>query len=135
MHSTGVLLRGVLECQKVYRADWHGRGFSGQWIHSLAAAAEEPFLTNWAKSPISAGVRPARLALFAGTAIEGAENLDGAGDNFLFARHPGTVAAVSGMAAFPACRLKKALVTGPTFARASASKPWDLCRISLAENY
>lgn len=29
----------------------------------------------------------------------------------------------------------KALVTGPTFAQASASKPSELCGISLAENY
>jgi hypothetical protein len=31
---------------KVYRADLPGRVFLGQWIHSLAAAAQEPFLTT-----------------------------------------------------------------------------------------
>ena len=36
--------------QNLYPPDQHGREFLGQWIHSLAAAAEEPFLTTgWAK--------------------------------------------------------------------------------------
>jgi hypothetical protein len=43
-------VRGVLRAQKVYPTDQHIREFLGQWIHSLAAAAGNPFLTTGARS-------------------------------------------------------------------------------------
>jgi hypothetical protein len=40
---------------KVYPPDQHIRRFLGQWIHTLAAAAEKPFLTSGAKSRFPLG--------------------------------------------------------------------------------
>jgi hypothetical protein len=45
-----IVMVGLEVVQKVYPADWQRSEFLGQWIHALAAAAEEPFLTTGVKS-------------------------------------------------------------------------------------
>src|SRR5208282_2529088 len=49
INSRAKTVRGTC-AQKVYPTDQHIREFLGQWIHSLATPAEEPFWTTRVKS-------------------------------------------------------------------------------------
>jgi hypothetical protein len=93
-------------------------------------------LLGWGLIPSSAtdpsiGLKTinATLETFANTAHRSANRSERNAVSFCIASEwrvtQGTAPKVPAMAAFP----------GPTFARASASKTSDLCRISLAENY